>query len=554
MRLTSLKKRLGDILVDVGIITKEQLDKALETQRMTGEKLGAILAQMGVINEEVMLAFLGKQCGVSYVSINEYGEIPADVVRSIPESVARQQILIPLAKEANTITIAMADPFNVFAIDDIKVMTGLDVNIVIASESEIKEAIEKYYSHTLEFKHTVADLIKSAKDISDEELVSSILSEAVKSKASDIHMQPQADSLHIRFRIDGILHDYSTLGLNEYKNILNRLKKMANLNIDINQYLPRGSKIKIRVDGNDIDLRISIIPTVTGQKLTLQILSNETLCRDLAKLGFETETLAAYKKNIESKSGLIIISSPIYSGKTTTLYSTVGHLNHPDRNILTIEDPVKYIIPGITQVQVDTDNGMTASRVLRSFEMQNPDIIVVDEVRDPETARQCINAALTGHLVFATFPINDSAGVLVHLKNMGIEPFMIATSLRMVLAQRLMRAICPDCRESYDIPTNNVRNIGIDPKFANDQSKIELWRGKGCSSCNFSGYRGRVAIYEILELNSKLRELILDDVQESLLRQLVTDMGVITLREAAWRKVRTGVSTAEEMLRLTKYT
>jgi type IV pilus assembly protein PilB len=541
-------------LVDVGIITKEQLETALATQKMSGEKLGTILAQMGVINEEVMLAFLGKQCGVSYVSINEYGEIPNEVIRSIPESVARHQTLVPLSKDGNNITIAMADPFNVFAIDDIKVMTGHDVNVVIAAEVEIREAIDKYYAHSMEFNHTFSEMLRSKEDFSEEDLLNSIIAEAVKSNASDIHMEPQTDSMRLRFRVDGILHDFTNLPLDKYKKILNRLRRMANLIIDEENFLPKVAKIKVNINQKAIELRLSIIESVTGQRVSLQILSDESLFRDLSKLGFETETLAAYRKNIESKSGLIILTSPVDSGKTTTLYSTIQYINHPDRNILSVEDPVKYVIPGITQVQVNYENGITAPKLLKAFETQNPDIIIVDEVKDQETARLCINAALSGHLVFATFPISDATGVLIHLKNMGIEPFMIATSLRMVLAKRLMRTICPDCKESYTIPVNNLRNIGIDPKFAHDAATVELWRGKGCKNCNFTGYNGRTAIFELLELNGKLRELLLQDVHESMLRQMVIDMGIMTLREAAWRKVRAGISTAEEMLRLTKYT
>lgn len=548
MSLGTLKKRLGDILVDVGIITHEQLNEALETQKTTGEKLGTILAQMGVINEEIMLAFLGKQCGVAYISLNEYGNIPKDVIHSVPESVARYQSLIPIAKENNTITIAMADPFNVFAVDDIKVMTGYDTQVVIASESEIKAAIEKYYSH---ISLSSSNPFLKAEELKHE-VINSILSEAVKSNASDIHIEPQAEELRVRFRIDGMLQEQPPLPKKFHDIILVKLRAMANLDEVKNLYLPQESRIKIKIFEKNIDLRISIIPTILGQRITLQIMNPEVLCKDLAKLGFETETQAIYKKHIEASSGLIILTGPIHSGTTTTLYSTLSHLYHPDRNILTIEDPVEYILPGITQVQISNRIGLTSSSVLQAFQRQNPDLIMVGKIHDQETATLAIDSALTGHLVFISLPMNNTVSAISHLINMGVEPFMIASATLMVVSQNLMRIICPNCKESYKISNKNLRNIGIDPKFIKDKETLSLWRGKGCKKCKRTGYQGRTAIYEILELDEKLRSLVREQTPELMLKKAAVNKGLITLREAAWRKVQSGVSTAEEMLRITK--
>ncbi|MBN1621940.1 MAG: Flp pilus assembly complex ATPase component TadA [Endomicrobiales bacterium] len=553
MKISTLRKRFGDILVDVGIISNSQLKEALETQKITGEKLGTILAQMGVINEEVMLAFLGKQCGVSYVSLNEYGEIPPEVIQSVPESVARYQTLIPISKDPKTITIAMADPFNIFAIDDIKVMTGQDVNVVIASESEIKNAIDKYYSPASKLQsNLVSEILDTKTEVSDDEIINTLISDAVKNKSSDIHIEPQIHSLRIRHRIDGILRENPQLSKKYYEPILNKLKSMAGLNT-AEHYMPQEGRIKVKIDEQNIDLRISVIPTITGERIALQILTHKLLCKDLSKLGFETETLAIYKKNIESSSGLIILTGPIYSGKTTTLYSTLAYLNHPDRNILTIENSVEYIIPGITHIQTRNAIGFTQNLTLQSIQKQNPDIIMIDEIHGQETANLTMNTALTGHLVFASLPISTTTNAIIHLNNMGIEPFMTSSALVMVVAQRLMRIICPHCKESYEIPKKNLKSIGIEAKSPKNKETVQLWRGKGCKNCNQTGYHGRTAIFEVLELDDKLRSLILERAPEIVLKQAAIKKGFITLREAAWRKVQSGISTAEEMLRITKF-
>jgi type IV pilus assembly protein PilB len=548
LHLTSLKKRLGDILVDVGIITPEQLKEALDTQKITGEKLGTILAQKGMINEEVMLAFLGKQCGVSYISLNEFGEIPSPVLRSLPLSVIRHQTLIPVSLENNTITVAMSDPFNVFAVDDIKLMTGYEVQIVIASESEIKSAIEKYYS-----KPSAAEPVFTGENVpaTADQLLNAVLAEAVRNNSSDVHIGPLEDSLRIRFRIDGILHEQPLLPKNLLEPLAVKLKTLTGTAYANEKNVPCFGKIKVKCDGADIDIVVNIMPSILGDNINLKFLGCGSHALDINKLGFETETLAAYKKHIGSKSGMIVITGPVNSGKTTTIYSTLNYLNQPDRNIVSVEELVHCVIPGVMQVQLDNSRGLDFRSALSQVSRHSPDILVVDEVRNPETARLSIDASLNGQLVFASLSMDDTISAAFYLSNMGLEPFVTSSALIMVMAQRLMRLICPACRESYKVPSKTLLGVGFE-NAQPGQDTVELWRGRGCPSCNFTGYSGRIAIYEILEINEKLRSLMLKKAGESEFREAAVTNGFITLRKAAWRKVKAGVSTAEEMLRITK--
>ncbi|MFA5858965.1 MAG: type IV-A pilus assembly ATPase PilB [Elusimicrobiota bacterium] len=568
------KRKLGDMLVEAGLITAEQLREALEIQTKTNGRLGQILLQMSAIDETVLIAFLGRQCGVPYISLMEYGEIDETVVKTVPESAARHQVLIPINKEDNTLTIAMANPLNVFAVDDLKLMTGCEINIVISSEQEIKDAIEKFYGP----KGSIEEIIKNIEDTggtSDLEVVQEadsgkdiisleatgedapavkfvnlLINGALKSRTSDIHIEPYEKSLRVRYRIDGVLHEQPAPPKKFQNAIISRIKIMTQLDIAEHR-LPQDGRMKIKTLNREIDLRISILPTAFGEKIVMRILDSSSLCVDPTKLGFEPETLAIYQKNIELPYGIILITGPTGSGKSTTLYSTLSTLNFPDRNIVTIEDPVEYVLEGINQVSVKADIGLTFSAGLRSFLRQDPDIIMVGEIRDKETAEIAINAALTGHLVFSTLHTNDAPGSITRLNNMGVEPFLTASTITMVVAQRLMRVICKDCKESYEVPFDFMSSLGVKPEQVHGLSNVTLHRGRGCERCSGTGYRGRMGIHEVLELNEAFRSSIMERASAITLRQVARQQGMMSLRDAAMRKVLAGNTTIEEMLRVT---
>lgn len=590
-KVPPIKKRLGDILIDVGIINAEQLQSALQIQKKRGGKLGAILIQQGIITEDVLLAFLGKQCGVAYVSLTEYGEIPHEAIKTVSESIARHQTLIPIAKEGSVLTIAMADPLNLFATDDLRMITGCEIRVVIASAKEINGAIMKYYgkkemldeenvdeenvvetqqpesSEMVEMDyHALADdgleVVKEKRStdvISLEattdsapviKIVNIVLGNAVKAKASDIHIEPYEKKLRIRYRIDGVLHEQPVPPKRFQNAITSRLKIMASMDI-AERRLPQDGRIKVRVAGKSVDLRVSTLPTAFGEKTVLRILDSSGLKLDLADLGFEPETLAVYQKNIEVPYGIILVTGPTGSGKSTTLYSTLSTINYPDRNIITIEDPVEYVIEGINQVSARPDIGLTFAAGLRSFLRQDPDIIMVGEIRDTETAEIAINAALTGHLVFSTLHTNDAPGALTRLNNMGIEPFLTSSTVIMVVGQRLTRVICKHCKQSYEVPFDYLSQLGVKPEQVNKAKNITLYKGKGCDKCSDTGYRGRLSNFEVMTINDDIRDLILARESTHIIKQASRKNGMITLRESALRKVLTGITTVEEMLRVT---
>ncbi len=568
------RKKLGDLLTEVGIISKEQLKKALQEQKENGIKLGEALIALGYITEDVLLAFLGKQCGVPYVSLSEYGEISPDVIRSVPENVVRHQTLIPISKEGSILTIAMNDPLNVFATDDLRLMTGCEINPVIASETEIKNAIEKYYS----VKGSMDDIIKEMSEPGDDgnlevlkeeeeeedlamlaaageeapiiRICNLIISGAVKAKASDIHIEPYEKKLRVRYRIDGVLHEVNSPPKKLQNAIASRFKIMSGLNI-AERRIPQDGRIKIKVIGREIDFRVSVCPTSFGEKIVMRILDSSNLCLDLNKLGFEPDTLAVFNKCIAAPYGIILVTGPTGSGKSTTLYSALSTLNFPDKNINTIEDPVEYVLPGINQVQVRPDIGFTFASGLRSFLRQDPDIIMVGEIRDIETGEIAINAALTGHLVLSTLHTNDAPGSVTRMLNMGIEPFLITSTVVMVIAQRLARVICKDCKEPYEISTEYLESLGASKELFKGKKKVNLYRGKGCDKCSNTGYKGRLACYEVMEMNDRIRKLILQGKSTIEIRKAARETGMVSLREAAIRKMLSGATTVEEVLRLT---
>ncbi|MFH1368260.1 MAG: ATPase, T2SS/T4P/T4SS family [Elusimicrobiota bacterium] len=546
MRLKPIKKRLGDILVEVGIISTDQLHSALEIQKRGGGKLGEILAQMGAINEEVMLAFIGKQCGASFVSLSEYGEIAQDVIKTIPESIARHQNLIPIERNDNVLTIAMADPFNIFAIDDIKVMTGYDVQVVIASEPEIKTAIKKYFS----FPSVIDSGAKQPE--SHEEQINALLERALRLHATEIHFEPQTESVRIRFRIDGMLHEQAPISEQLKSGIAKKLKLLGGIDPE-QSFTPAQGHSKIKIGDKDIHIKVSAIPTILGERLTLQILDPSLPGTDFSKLGFEPETFAMFRKNIESSNGMILLTGPINSGTTTTLYSTLNNLNRPDRDIITIENTVEYILPGLTQIQLNEEKLFDYPKALQHAIEHKPDIIMIGVLKDHETTEIAMSAAIAGHLVLSTLHSAGAVETITNLLNMGIEPYKISSALKTIISQRLMRMICANCKTSYKVARNVLQNMGLEPagvdKSANE---ITLWRGKGCQSCNNTGYSGQIAVFEVVELDGTLRSLIIERASEAIISEAIEKKGILTLRGAAWRKIASGLSTIEEMMRLSK--
>ncbi|MDI6785469.1 MAG: ATPase, T2SS/T4P/T4SS family [bacterium] len=556
------KYRLGEMLVDAGIITQEQLEVALNEQKKTREQLGKVLVKLGFATEEVIVSFLASQLGISFISLSEMGlsEIDPKIAKCIPDNIIQRQKLIPIAREGNILTVAMANPLNIIAIDDISMLTGYEVKPVIVLESEIETAIEKYYGTDLMktiLKDTEAKKVElvEVEDIGKSviesggapviSLVNHIIAEAIRSGASDVHVEPFEKILRVRYRIDGMLYEVSTPPKQLQNALISRIKIMSHLDI-AERRLPQDGRAKVRLHDRDIDLRISVLPTAFGEKAVMRILDASALAMDITVLGLEPEVLPIYTKNVGVPYGFILVTGPTGSGKTTTLYSTLKLINSIDKNVMTIEDPIEYVLPGINQVNVRSDIGLDFAGGLRSFLRQDPDIIMVGEIRDRETAEVAINAALTGHLVFSTLHTNDAPGAITRLMNMEVEPFLISSTVVMCVAQRLIRVICPKCKEAY---TPN-KEVLVELGEAGRDIKV-LYRGAGCKSCSKIGYKGRIAIFEVMEINENIREMITKRVNSSELKMCARKAGMLTLREAATRKVINGITTIEELMRIT---
>ena len=574
--LNTSRKRLGDYLVELGFITEEQLDAALKEQKEKGGKLGSILIQLGYLSEDVLLAILGKQSGVSYVSLEEYGDIPEEAIRAVPETIAKNQMLVPIKKDGNLLTIAIADPLNVFASDDLKLLTGCDIRMVVASDADIRNALERYYGKKKkkktekEMKDSLRQMdlgsVNSAPevefikdsifDVEDEQegapaikLTNMIISNAVTMGASDIHIEPRETALSLRFRIDGVLLDQPSPPKRIQSSLTSRLKVMGDMDIS-ERRMPQDGRTKIQVEGRELDIRISTVPTVYGEKVVLRLLDPKGLQLDLSKLGFDEREMSVFTKNIKAPNGMVLVTGPTGSGKTTTLYSALSILNRPDVNILTIEDPVEYVLDGINQVQAKPDIGLTFANGLRAFLRQDPDVIMVGEIRDKETGEIAGNAALTGHLVLATLHTNDAPSTVIRLLNMGVEPVLISATLRMVIAQRLLRKVCTQCKTPYEVNAAELGALGVKMQLAAD-SKVRLFRGTGCDACGKTGYKGRIGVYEVLEMNEEMRQLVVQKAPPYEIRMAATRTGVQSLREVAVKKLFAGLTSLEEVIRVT---
>jgi type IV pilus assembly protein PilB len=571
----NISKKLGEILVSNSLITEEQLKEALEYQRKTGLKLGQVLIEKKYITERQLLEFLSKQFSIRFVEISKI-EIDPEIIKIVPEATARRYILIPISKTGNVVSVAMVDPLNIVVLDELKLMTGYNIEPVFALEDDIISAIDRYYG-TSSSSQILDEIIKKSEtdednvsvvskkeeeDLSLEsqsesgpiiKMVNVIISSAIKSHASDIHIEPSYKDTKVRFRIDGVLHPQNTIPKRFHNAIVSRLKIMSNLDIS-ERRIPQDGRIKIKLSEKEIDLRVSVLPTIFGEKVVMRILDSSGLKLRLEELGFEPENLAIFSKCIKAPHGINLITGPTGSGKSTTLYSALSTLNSPDVNISTIEDPVEYHLDGINQVNVNPDVGLTFASGLRAFLRQDPDIIMVGEIRDFETMSIAINAAMTGHLVFSTLHTNDAPGAITRIGMMGIEPFLTSSTLLMVVAQRLVRTICKYCKEAYEVDPNLIIKLGAKPSLIEmniKNGKLVLYKGKGCDRCVGTGYKGRIGIHEILEVTDPIRELIVDKAPSTKIKEVARKLGMITLRESALRKLINGITTVEEVIRVT---
>jgi type IV pilus assembly protein PilB len=566
--------RLGEILLKESLITQEQLQKALEFQRANGGKLGSCLTKMGFITDDDITGVLSRQYGVPSINLKFY-EIDPNVIKLIPQDTALRYQVIPLSRVGSVLTIAMTDPTNVFAMDDIKFMTGFNVEPVVASESAIGEAITRFYggsdADSEELSKMMKDLVedeelelaaeeaeldaasleKAAEEAPIIKLVNLILTDSVKRGASDIHLEPYETEMRVRFRVDGVLQTVMSPPLRLKDAMTSRIKIMAKLDI-AEKRLPQDGRImiKYRADGKkkELDFRVSSVPTLYGEKIVLRLLDKENLRLDMTKLGFEPESLKKFERQILKPYGMVLVTGPTGSGKTNTLYSSVSRLNTVDTNIMTAEDPVEFQLGGINQVQMKEQIGLNFAAALRAFLRQDPNIILVGEIRDFETAEIAVKAALTGHLVLSTLHTNDAPSTISRLMNMGIEPFLVATSVNLICAQRLVRRICSNCKEELEVPEQALIDAGYTPEEA---KKTKIYHGKGCSTCGKGGYKGRTGLYEVMEINDELRELILVGASALELKKKAIEQGMITLRRSGLIKVALGQTTMEEVLRET---
>ncbi len=571
-----MSSRLGEMLVKESLISKDQLQKALEHQKTNGGRLGAALVKLGMVTDDEVTAVLSRQYGVPSINLKYY-EVDPQVTKLIPQETAVRYQIVPLSRVGSTLTIAMTDPTNVFAMDDIKFMTGFNVEPVVASESAIAEAIGKFYGEAASVQELdkvmkdlaggdVADVELSASDeaqldlaslekLADEapiiKLVNLVLTDSLKRGASDIHIEPYEKEYRVRFRIDGILQNVMAPPLKLRDAITSRIKIMAKLDIS-EKRLPQDGRIMIKFskDGKkkELDFRVSTVPTLFGEKIVMRLLDKENLRLDMTKLGFEQESLTKFEKAILKPYGMVLVTGPTGSGKTNTLYSSVARLNTAETNIMTAEDPVEFQLAGINQVQMKEQIGLNFASALRAFLRQDPNIILVGEIRDFETAEIAVKAALTGHLVLSTLHTNDAPSTISRLMNMGIEPFLVATSVHLICAQRLVRRVCTGCRAEANLPEQALLDAG----FTREEVKtVKVMHGKGCQTCNNSGYKGRCGLYEVMEITDELRELILVGASALELKKKAVEGGMITLRRSGLIKAMAGMTTLEEVARET---
>ena len=565
-------KSLGTLLVENKVITEEQLNKALDRQREKGGLLGDIIVEMGLTSESQVLGALAQQLNIQHLIADEVVVIDPEVIRLVPERIARQCMAIPISIKDNTLTVAMVNPFDIVTIDDLRTITDHKINTAIISKSGLETLLNRFYG-TSGQESSLEDVLKDVSETHlelkrevDEErevnlerlreqveeapivkLVDYVISNAINERGSDIHIEPQENRLSIRYRIDGVLHDIISPAKALQMAIVSRIKIMANMDI-AERRLPQDGRFTIKQGFREVDLRVSTLPTVFGEKVVMRLLEKGALSLDLDSLGFGGGQLEIFRRYITNPHGMVLLTGPTGSGKTTTLYSALTEIKSSRTNIVTVEDPVEYQIKGIYQVQANPKIGLTFANGLRYILRQDPDIIMVGEIRDLETAEMAIRSALTGHLVFSTLHTNDAVGTIVRLINMGLEPYLVCSSLSLTVAQRLVRKICPHCKESYRPTKEVLRSLGMDGE---PQKGLLFYHGKGCRKCKDTNYYGRTAICEILEMKAPVRNAILNGADIDGIRHVAHEMGMTTLRESGLQKVRDGITTPEEVLKAT---
>ncbi|EPX63199.1 Type IV fimbrial assembly, ATPase PilB [Cystobacter fuscus DSM 2262] len=556
--------RLGELLVRENLISVQQLRKAQEEQQKNGTRIGTALIKTGAIEESKLTDFLSKQYGVPAINLKDF-DIDAEIIKLVPKEVAEKHLVIPVNRAGPSLIVAMCDPSNIYAVDDLKFLTGYNVEPVVASEISIRDAIERYYAEKgpdmnalvdelaedievakEEEEGNVEEMARAADDAPVVKLVNLILQDSIKKRASDIHVEPYEKDFRVRFRIDGSLYDVMRPPMKLRNAITSRLKIMANLDIS-ERRLPQDGRIKIKLGGGkEMDFRVSVCPTLFGEKVVLRLLDKSNLQLDMTKLGFDPQPLAWFKEAIDRPYGMVLVTGPTGSGKTTTLYSALASLNQVDTNIATAEDPVEFNFGGINQVQMHEDIGLNFAAALRSFLRQDPDIIMIGEIRDFETGEIAVKAALTGHLVLSTLHTNDAPGTVSRLLNMGIEPFLVTASLNLILAQRLARRLCPACKKpAENVDEQALLNAGVP---AEKLGNFTLYEKVGCRDCNDRGYRGRVAIYEVMPFWDGLKELVINGASAAELKAEAIRLGMSSLRMSALAKMMDGVTTLEEVV------
>ena len=564
--LTANDEYILEILESVGLITREQAVQARENARKEDKGVVDILARSGVVSKTDILKALASQFGMEIVSLTGL-EIPQEVLDLVPGEVARRYKIVPVYKNDTTLTVAISDPLDVETLDSLRYVLKCNVEGVVAPTEEIETALTHYYAHTsatvesmLEeiTEGTVAMPTEGVKDLTTEgdvteadapiiKLVSLIILEACRNRASDIHLEPLAKKFRVRYRIDGVLHEVDSPPKRLQSAVISRVKIMANMHI-AEKRLPQDGRIQINVMGKDIDLRVSSIPSQHGESIVMRILDKQSLLLGLPQLGFLSDDQQTFERLIGLSDGILLVTGPTGSGKTTTLYACLNYINRPDRKIITVEDPVEYQMSGINQVHVRTDIGLTFAAALRSILRQAPNVIMIGEIRDHETAEIAVNASLTGHLVFSTLHTNDAPSAVIRLIDIGVKPFLVASSTRAIMAQRLVRKICEKCKEEYKPGDAELRILGATGQAGTGNV---LYRGRGCNDCGFTGYRGRIGIFEIFVINDEVRHLIFEQVSASELRTKARELGMRTLREDGIRKVFAGATSLQEVMRVT---
>ncbi len=558
------QKKIGELLLQEGLISQEQLSRALEDQNQSGERVGAALIKLGYISEEVLAEFIAKQFHVPQVNLSKL-TIPKEVITIIPLDISQKYQAVPFGLMGNTLNVAMADPGNLFVVDDIRFLTRKSIQIHVASESIIKKTIAQFYASDESIDDVLGmlrdevdvDIVEAAEDVDLSfledaaeqapvvKLVNHILMDAIRKQASDIHVEPYEKSLRVRFRIDGVLYENMKPPYALKNALVSRLKIMSKLDIS-ERRLPQDGRIKLKAKGREMDFRVSVLPTLFGEKVVLRLLDKSNLQLDMTKLGFEAAQYKDFREAIYSPYGMVLVTGPTGSGKTTTLYSALSELNKSSQNISTVEDPVEFNLHGINQVNIHESIGLNFAAALRSFLRQDPDIIMLGEIRDFETAEVAIKAALTGHLVLSTLHTNDAPSTVNRMLNMGVESFLVASAVNLILAQRLVRRVCSECKVEEETQPEVLLDLGV----AEDElGTFTNFVGRGCPVCNGTGYRGRVALYEVMPMHEQIRELVLLGASAAEIKKESIRLGMLTLRRSGINKMMQGVTTVEEVIR-----